>query len=488
MPFTTSREPEIEPDFTASVAPNEVNTLRDRYDPTDNAFQGWFSAPAKRLSGMNEVVGYVRGTTLLADIGSAIRTATSEKHFVLIAGWASDLTCPLDRGASLSEVLESVASGGVAVRALLYLHLGATFGGAFNNQPLVDLLNDKTKIPNGAAIHDSRHLNLGSHHQKLIIVSGTDGLIAFVGGNDLMPDRLVIHDTHLRVRGPAAGDLFLSFTERWFEHPAVKALSPAPAPIPQPLPSKDVKETRFVQVGRTYGNGSAHDGIDVDAQGNKKGYSFAPQGAREVEAMTLHAIQKAKTFIYLEDQYLVSPTISAALAAAIPRLTFMLILMCPTANVNKELKKPPLDFSQYRRRRQDFLEPILAAGPDKLFVFDGYGASWMHSKLWIIDDKLALVGSANVNNRGYTHDSEVLCSVFDPNPTKKWFFAHEMRMHLWAKHLGGQPIDFRDPVFSLARWKRPAPSDEEKARKGELDEGGFGSETAWGNLIDPDGS
>jgi hypothetical protein len=164
MPFTTSREPEIEPDFTGSVAPNELNTLRDRYDPIDNDFKPWFPSPAKRFTGSNEVVGYVRGTTLFADIGSAIRTARTEKHFVLIAGWSSELTCPLDGGASLAEVLESVGAAGVAVRAMLYRHVGSAFGGAFNNQPLVDLLNDKTKIPNGAAIHDSRHLNLGSHH------------------------------------------------------------------------------------------------------------------------------------------------------------------------------------------------------------------------------------------------------------------------------------------------------------------------------------
>jgi phosphatidylserine/phosphatidylglycerophosphate/cardiolipin synthase-like enzyme len=312
-----------------------------------------------------------------------------------------------------------------------------------------------------------------------------------------MPDRLVIHDTHLRVRGPAAGDLFLLFTERWFEHPEVKALTPAPTAIPQPLPSKDVLETRFVQVSRTYGNGAAHPGIDVDSQGNPKGYGFSPIGAREIEAMTLHAIQRAKTFIYLEDQYLVSPTVSAALASAMSRLTFVLVLMCPTKNVNAELKQP-VDVSQYRRRRQAFLEPILAAGPNKLFVFHGYGTTWMHSKLWIVDDKLALVGSPNVNNRGYTHDSEVMCSVFDPNPAKKWFFAHEMRMHLWAKHLGGSPIEFRDPIFSLARWKNLPKGhaiaqsswqskDDAIVPSDDLDSGGFGSDFAWRTGVDPDG-
>src|SRR5207253_3061183 len=40
------------------------------------------------------------------------------------------------------------------------------------------------------AIMDGRVQNLGSHHQKLVLVYGKDGLIAFAGGRDFHPNRV----------------------------------------------------------------------------------------------------------------------------------------------------------------------------------------------------------------------------------------------------------------------------------------------------------
>ena len=70
-----------------------------------------------------------------------------------------------------------------------------------------------TKIPPIAetlaamAGHPGVH-SLGSHHHKILIVYGDEGLIGFCGGVDLDKNRLgYLHDVHLRVLGGSAKEL-----------------------------------------------------------------------------------------------------------------------------------------------------------------------------------------------------------------------------------------------------------------------------------------
>jgi phospholipase D1/2 len=88
---------------------------------------------------------------------------------------------------------------------------------------------------------------------------------------------------------------------------------------------------------------------------------------------------------------------------------------------------------------------------------------YVHSKLMIIDDRYAVVGSANINDRSMagTRDSEIallIDSVESPAP-----FARTLRQALWAEHLGREIPS--NPVESLeldilsdegyhASWKR----------------------------------
>jgi len=159
---------------------------------------------------------------------------------------------------------------------------------------------------------------------------------------------------------------------------------------------------------------------------------------------------------------LVSDAISLALEKAMPSLSMLVVLLCDTDFVNGELIAkndiPPWvsqgdSIAYYYQKRRDFLDRLYAAGPGKVHVFERT-VSWMHSKAWVFDDKFAIIGSANVNRRGYTHDSEVQCGIFDVKADKKsrWYWAHELRMNLWAKHLGVSPISCRDPIASLPFW------------------------------------
>ena len=73
----------------------------------------------------------------------------------------------------------------------------------------------------------------------------------------------------------------------------------------------------------------------------------------------------------------------------------------------------------------------------------------VHSKLTIVDDELAIVGSANCMRRSLYTDLEHAVAVLDPGATP---FAKRLRMELWAHHLGGTPGDYEDLQTSLHTW------------------------------------
>ncbi|KNA07417.1 hypothetical protein SOVF_171600, partial [Spinacia oleracea] len=85
---------------------------------------------------------------------------------------------------------------------------------------------------------------------------------------------------------------------------------------------------------------------------------------------------------------------------------------------------------------------------------------YVHSKIMIIDDCMALVGSANINDRSLLgsrdseigvliEDKEVITSSMGGKPWKAGKFTISLRLSLWAEHLGLRPGEIPqiyDPV------------------------------------------
>ncbi|KAJ1299293.1 hypothetical protein OPQ81_003783 [Rhizoctonia solani] len=82
---------------------------------------------------------------------------------------------------------------------------------------------------------------------------------------------------------------------------------------------------------------------------------------------------------------------------------------------------------------------------------------YIHTKCLIADDRLVIIGSANLNDRSQlgTHDSEIAVVIEDPTPVRSqmngepWTasrFAASLRRQLFRKHLGLLPDQ---------RWDRP---------------------------------
>ncbi|MDH3312064.1 MAG: phospholipase D-like domain-containing protein [Nitrosopumilus sp.] len=111
----------------------------------------------------------------------------------------------------------------------------------------------------------------------------------------------------------------------------------------------------------------------------------------------------------------------------------------------------------------------------------------LHSKIFLIDDEFAIIGTANCNNRGYTHDNEVAAGIYGTYD-KKTTFAQELRIRLWMEHLDQNREDLVDPIASVRHWSSPSST----AKIAKYDPDG-GSDPFWQRLIpesiiDPDGS
>ena len=255
-----------------------------------------------------------------------------------------------------------------------------------------------------------------------------------------------MHDVHCQITGPAAHDVLRIFVERWQDHPTHSAHDSIKGKLlglGEPVPS--AIGNHYAQIARTYGNGRSHSGVPG-------GYRFAPNGEQTARRMILHAVDQARRFIYLEDQYLVSMEVSAALVRALPRIQHLTIVI-PHTNLLSSTECP----QDFRSRRSAFIAPLVAAGGSKVRIFHlhppGAPNTYVHSKMWVIDDEFAIIGSANCNRRSYTHDSEVTTGIYDPEHS----FAKQLRIALWAKHLNMPSSALTDGVASARFWLSPPP-------------------------------
>ena len=186
----------------------------------------WFNGLSRPHSLGNSIIAYDFGVCAFADIANALATATDANHRIYLLGWwvAPDTRLKEGNGGLLRDFL----SGSKAeICGMFWDDPGGKgmFGPpkkSADNGPIVSFLNG---LPNGAAILDHKlpffmlggqqtGIRGGVHHQKLLVVNGSSGLIAFTGGMDINPSRVnylppggyePLHDVQLRVIGPESG-------------------------------------------------------------------------------------------------------------------------------------------------------------------------------------------------------------------------------------------------------------------------------------------
>ena len=412
---------------------------------------GYSSSPADGI-----VVPLATAASALRALKEQIDACTGPEDLIVLACWAFNKATFLDVGVTIEDSLRAASERGVPIRALFAHAAKLTVprigdgewkisGGGADNTAAVRFIDS---LPTGLAVHDAwvLHLNflpgtriqMGAQHQKIWAVSHDGVVTTFVGGVDISPTRspfnqkpgdLPWHDVQLELHGTPAVDAYAVVQDRWNTHPDRPA-----ATLPD-FADADVLGDQRTRLLTTYGDPRAFDGLGGPP------YPFAPHGSTTIRGFLSHAITKAERFIYLEDQYLVDASIGQELAARMPEIDGLVIVISPDKAVNGEL-------FQAGRRRAELLAPLQPFG-DKVAVMQS--AQFVHAKLWIFDDEIALVGSANCNRRGYSHDSEASVAFGDlitPGAVQ------QLRARLWTRALGTlAPAALAAPFASVPVWK-----------------------------------
>jgi phosphatidylserine/phosphatidylglycerophosphate/cardiolipin synthase-like enzyme len=441
----------------------------------------------------NKVEPLIHGATYFSRLIGRLSTLGAGDQ-VLLVDWRGDddeLLSP--RGPRLGECLSSLASRGVEIRGLLWRSHPKIFG--FNEgeaSALARVVNDA----GGVMLLDARIRRGGSHHQKLVLLLHPDRHdedLAFVGGIDLChgrrdderhegdPQAEVLdaafgprppwHDIQAEVHGPAVADLMETFRERWndqtplerahFRLGGITGRAPREQGLPDPEPAYNASPpatgSHAVQVLRTY-------------PAKRPAYPFAPEGERSIARMYSKVLSRAHSLIYVEDQYFWSEEIAALFEAALTRAPDLrLIVVVPRHPDRNGMISGPTN----RLGQLTMMKSLAKVGGDRFAVYDleneEGAAIYVHAKVVVIDDVLAMIGSDNMNRRSWTHDSELSIAVFDEERDEREpndpaglgdgarRFARDLRLRLWREHLGVNSDDgLLDPREGFERWRDTA--------------------------------
>lgn len=446
------------------LSASERGNPRTRLDDMHPGDQAWSSG--------NRVRALVHGTTYFAELFVRLE-ATREGDLVFFTDWQGDADERLtgEPGSEVVEVLARADERGVDVRGLVWRSHSLGLPGGENMH-----LGRALQKRGAEVILDMRVRQGGSHHQKLVVIRHRDDAtrdIAYVGGIDLChsrrddadhggdPQAMELsseygatppwHDIQAAIEGPAVHDVETVFRERW-EDPTTLTHSPiillrdrlrgldtSPDPLPDQAPPPPSVEggTHVVQLLRTYPN--LRHGRD---------YEFARGGERSVARGYTKAVKRARSLIYVEDQFLWGHHVGDVFTEALrdhPDLRVIAVLP-----LHPDLEGYNRTAQLLGRRRA--MRSMAKVAPDRIATYgiENHAGTpvYVHAKCCLIDDTWATIGSDNFNRRSWTHDSELSAVVID----EKDEFARDLRLTLAAEHLDRSPEDMSDCVDAAGMY------------------------------------
>jgi phosphatidylserine/phosphatidylglycerophosphate/cardiolipin synthase-like enzyme len=288
---------------------------------------------------------------------------------------------------------------------------------------------------------DGRHPTGACHHEKIVCI---DDALAFVGGIDLTvkrwdtsehrPDRPErrdpdgepydpVHDLQMVVDGEAAAAVAELTRGRWAEA-ADETLSPSRTrsnPWPEALAPWFTNLP--VAIARTR-----------PATGDRP-------GIKEVAALNAAALAAAHRSVYLEAQYLSSPLIADQLVELLQRADPPEIVLVVWHEAIGWLERFLMGSNRERLLRR-------LADADRQGRLRAYWLGMpgqpereinLHSKLMIVDDAFARIGSSNLNNRSLGFDTECDLAIEAQDKATAEAIAR-LRNTLLAEHLG-RPVE-----------------------------------------------
>jgi phosphatidylserine/phosphatidylglycerophosphate/cardiolipin synthase-like enzyme len=425
------------------------------------------------------------------DVRAALEAPT--KSFVCHAGWTCYLeTAGFGRRTNYRSMMSALAAGSVLTTTLYWE--GSHFAGAEDKAALEEAaraLNALTPAGVVRAFIDHETRKFGSHHQKIWVILGPQGVTAYFGGLDVHPNRVdtdenfnhPLHDVHARVRGPAAERLLGIFLWRliasgeWSQRtmPAPEATSdtmpsdvrPGPGEIVGDLyrshPSELYERTRAIyrlwsayrSRGDAQRRSTAQNPVRVCVGHTIGNPHLESAGFRsEIGGMVYNGIVQARRFVYLEDQYFWHMPMARLLGNRIREGHLKQLII--VTNLSDGLAEHP----PHTRLALQHLAYAARGHTDKILVFERVGAHgrYVHAKMFVFDDVSALVGSANFNNRGYSHDSESAgvwidrVSSHTPWDVVESTLARKLRAKLWESHLNVPARHLFDGLGASSFW------------------------------------
>lgn len=295
---------------------------------------------------------------------------------------------------------------------------------------------------------------------------------------DAVP-RMPWHDVHMVTAGQPASDLGRHFVQRW--NYLLRQKRPSrPTPIltpPSEIQPDDLERFNLagkceVQLLRSSGNWSL---------GLKK-------TEHSIQNAYLKLIETSEHFVYLENQFFITASafdgtvienrIGDALVDRIIRAhnekkkwravimiplmpgfesqvdeaegsSVRVIMQCQYMSISrgstsifaklKKMKINPYDYIQFFSLRK-----WGRIGPNRKIVSEQL---YIHGKTMVVDDRVAIIGSANINERSQrgnrdsevaacVRDTEVVNTTMNGRPYKAGRFAHTLRIRLMREHLG----------------------------------------------------
>lgn len=314
---------------------------------------------------------YVDGKTKMDALLEAIAGARHHIHIQYYI-FSDDET-----GRRLRDALTAKAREGVEVR-ILYDDVGCTgvkkaFFEGMRAEGIEAYSFLHVKFPRFTSKVNYRN------HRKIGVI---DGRIGFIGGMNVA-DRYVLgiergngererwRDTHFRIEGSGVAGLQASFLSDWSATTKQAVGGPAYFPAPERLTDNVMQIVPSGPLGKW----------------------------RTLLQAVEYAVSRAAQRVWIETPYyLPSETLNAALQEA------------ALAGIDVRLMLPERSDSRVvDLASHSYLDDMMQAGVKIAFYTPGF----LHSKLLLIDDDLAVVGSANMDFRSFEHNFEVNAFVYD---------------------------------------------------------------------------
>jgi uncharacterized membrane protein YdjX (TVP38/TMEM64 family)/phosphatidylserine/phosphatidylglycerophosphate/cardiolipin synthase-like enzyme len=292
---------------------------------------------------------------------------------------------------------------------------------------------------------DASHPLGASHHQKVVVV---DDAVAFVGGFDLAGSRWdrsahrtdeplrvdcagkaypPFHDVQAMVDGPAAAALGALARERWR-----RATGQQPSPH-EPVPgARDAAWPPWVVPDLT--------DVPVALARTEPAFDGRP-AVHEVLALHRDAIASARRDLYFENQYLTADAIAAALAERLAAEDGPQVALVSRRSESGWLEEATM--GALRGRFHARLRAADGHGRYGLYCpqVPGLGEDCVnvHSKLFVVDDALLSIGSANLANRSMLLDTECAIAIESRGEPRIAAAIAAVRDRLLAEHLALEP-------------------------------------------------